>query len=239
MSTLNLKKRLPLLLLPLLCAEPFLAQQNPPVHSPQSAPSPSPKPTETWRYRHIEGIGDDVKIHFEYNPQYDDYVLTDADRDLLARASSAPQYDGILHFREIRFRDLESMVVARIVRNQVRITAQTEFALVTLATTLLKVYIQIHCESCNRKAQDAIAYPLFVRATTNKGRVIQTSEFTVNMPAHDGSKSDVTASTRVDMPLMPGAYELAIATKNPSTGADGVMRTQLDVPTNESLGMKD
>ena len=166
MSLSNLTTRAPLLLFSLLCAQPFLAQQKAPENSAQSAPSSAQRPTETWRYRHIDGIGDDVKIHFEYNPQYDDYVLTDADRELLIRASLARETDGMSHPREIRFKDLESMVVARIVRNQVRITAQTEFAPVTHATTLLKVYIQIHCEARDGKPQDAIAYPLFVRAIT-------------------------------------------------------------------------
>jgi hypothetical protein len=240
MSLSILKKRALLLLFALSCAQPFLAQQNPPDNLPQSASSPpASKATEIWRYNHVEGIGDDIKIHFEYKPEYNDYVLSASDRQLLLQASQTSESGLFPRPRAIKFQDLEAMVVAHIVRNQVRINAQTQFTPLTGATTLLKVFIQIHSEASSCKSQDVIAYPLFVRAINNSGRVIQTSEFTVNMPAHDGLKSDGTASARVDIPLTPGKYDLAIATKNPTTGAAGVIRTQLDVPTSESLGMKD
>ena len=45
-------------------------------------------------------------------------------------------------------------------------------------------------------------------------------------------------STSARCPSAPGMYQLAIATKNATTGDAGVLRTQIDVPTYESLGTK-
>jgi hypothetical protein len=73
--------------------------------------------------------------------------------------------------------------------------------------------------------QSMISYPLFVRVISPSGRVVQTSELTVDMPAHNGSKSDLSMSARVDIPLMIGECELVIATKNQATGASFSVRS--------------
>jgi hypothetical protein len=56
------------------------------------------------------------------------------------------------------------------------------------------------------------------------------------MAAHDRSDSGLTLAAHLDVPLTPGTYQLAIAAKNATTGAAGVLRTELNVPTYESLG---
>ena len=51
----------------------------------------------------------------------------------------------------------------------------------------------------------------------------------------DRSDSGVTLIAHFDVPLAPGTYQVAIAAKNATTGEEGVLRTQLDVPAYVSL----
>jgi hypothetical protein len=177
------------LLIPFLWASPFLAQQNSDAKLGQSTQGATPHPTETWHYRHVEGIGDGVQLHFEYSPRRDDYVLSDNDRELVGRVLVGPT-NYHLRPHEIRFKDLEALVVVHVARNQVKLSERIEFAPLTNATTLTKVYIRIYCEDSDHTVQSVTAYPLFVRVITLSGRVVQTSELTVDMPAHTGSKSN-------------------------------------------------
>jgi GWxTD domain-containing protein len=205
---------------------------------------------ETWHYRYIKGIGENVQIHFEYITRYDDYVLPDADRNLVGQAGPnpdpfpvTPENTGLRVGRperpyEIKFKDLEALVVSRMVRDQVKLSDRVEFAAATHATTLARIHIQIHCEACTHDAQVSVAYPLFVRVSKPSGWVVHTSELTANTPAHDRSDSELSISAHFDVPLAPGTYQLAIATKNATTGDAGVLLTQIDVPTYESLGTK-
>ena len=219
-------------------------------NSDRSTEAAAPRSVEKWHYHYIKGIGENVQIHFDYTTRYDDYVLPDADRDLVGQARPNPDpfpvtpENGGLHAgrperpREIRFKDLETLVVSRMVRDQVKFNDRIEFAPATHATTLARIHIQIPCEACTHDAQASIAYPLFIRVSKPSGWVVHTSELTADAPVHDGSDSGLSLTAHLDVPLAPGTYQLAIATKNATTGDAGVLRSQIDVPTYESLGTK-
>lgn len=51
---------------------------------------------------------------------------------------------------------------------------------------------------------------------------------------HDKPDSKLTLTAYLDVPVAPGTYQLAIVTKNATTGDAGVLRTQIDVPTYEN-----
>jgi len=219
-------------------------------NSDRSTGAAAPHSVEKWHYYYIKGIGENVQIHFEYITRYDDYVLPDADRDLVGQAQPNPDPFPVtpenigLHAgrperpREIRFKDLEALVVSRMVRDQVKFNDRIEFAAATHATTLARIHIQIPCEACIHDAQASVAYPLFIRFSKPSGWVVHTSELTADGPVHDGSDSRLSLTAHLDVPLAPGTYQLAIATKNATTGDAGVLRTQIDVRAYELLGMK-
>src|SRR5436190_1242066 len=146
--------------------------------------------------------------------------------------------DSFLRARESRFKDLEELLVSRMVRDQVKFNDRIEFAAATHATTLARIHIPIPCEACIHDAQASVAYPLFIRFSKPSGWVVHTSELTADGPVHDGSDSGLSLTTHLDVPLAPGTYQLAFATKNATTGDAGVLRTQIEVPAYESLGMK-
>lgn len=208
-------------------------------------------PAEKWRYHYVKGIGENVEFHFEFVTHYADYALAAPDQNLLERADLKPDrlpmtpeniqlYVVAERPPEIRFKDLEALVVSRMVRDQVKFSHRVEFAAATHATTLARIHIQIPCEACTHdgKVVPSLAYPLFIRVSKPSGWVVDTSELTADMATHDMSNSAHTLSAYLDVPLGPGTYQLAIAVKNATTGDAGVLSTQIDVPTYDSLGMQ-
>ena len=141
---------------------------------------------------------------------------------------------------KIRFKDLEAVLVSRIVRDQVKFGHRIEFSPATQATTLARIDIQISCEACSRTGQIVPwpAYQLFIRISEPSGRVVDTSELTADIAVHDKSDSRLTVDAHLDVPLAPGTYQLAVVAKNAATGEVGVVRAQLDVPTFEALETK-
>ncbi len=209
--------------------------------------SAAPHSIETWHYHYINGIGENAQIHFEYIARYNDYVLPDADRDLVGQAKPNPDPFPLtpenidLHIGperppKIRFKDLEALLVSRMVRNEVKFRRQIDYSAATHATTLARIDIEIPCTTCTRDGQTAVEYPLFVRVSKLSGWVVATSELVADVAMHDRSDSKLTLTAHLDVPVAPGTYELAIATKNATTGDAGVLRTQINVPTYDSLG---
>jgi len=194
---------------------------------------------EKWHYRYIKGIGENVEFHFEVLAGRTDYVLAAPDQDLLERAALNPD---IFPMRppKTRFKDLEALLVSRIVRRQVKFSYRIEFVAATRATTLARIDIQIPCKACTHDSQvvPLVGYPLFTRVSKPSGWVVHTSELTADIAVHDRSDSGVTLVAHLDVPLAPGRYQVAIAAKNPATGEAGTRYTQLDVPTYESLETK-
>lgn len=222
---------------------------GPPGSVDENSDPASPHSIETWRYHYIKGIGENVQIHFEYVTRYDDYVLPDADRNLVGQAEPNPDPFPVtpenigLHIGperppKIRFKDLEALVVSRMVRNEVKFSQQIEYSAATHATTLARIDIQIPCETCTRDGPTTVEYPLFVRVSKPSGWVVATSELTADVAMHDKSDSRLTLTAHLDVPVAPGTYQLAIATKNATTGDAGVLRTQINVPTYELLETK-
>jgi GWxTD domain-containing protein len=207
--------------------------------------------SEKWHYHYINGIGENAQIRFEYTSRYDDYVLPDADRDLVGQAKPNPDRLPVTLDRlellvvasrppKVRFKDLEAIVVSGIVRDQVKFSHRIEFAPATHATTLARINIQIPCEACAHVGQIApsVAYPLFIRVNKPSGWVIATSELIADIAMQDRPDSRLSLDAHLDIPLEPGVYQLAIVAKNAATSEAGAVRTQLYVPAYQSLGAK-
>lgn len=220
---------------------------GPPESVDENSDPASPYSIETWHYHYIKGIGENVQIHFEYITRYDDYVLSDVDRTLAGQAEPNPDPFPVtpenigLHIgperpREIRFKDLEALVVSRMVRNEVKFSQQIGYSAATHATTVARIDIQIPCEARTLDGQTAVEYPLFVRVSKPSGWVVATSELTADVAMHDKSDSKLTLTAHLDVPVAPGRYQLAIATKKSTNGDAGVFLTQIDVPRYELLG---
>jgi GWxTD domain-containing protein len=200
-------------------------------------------PSQRWHYHCIKGLGENVQLDFVYRTSRNEYVLREDENDRLGQADLTP--DGLAVTAEqlrlriaahqlamTRFKDLEAMVTARVVRDQVKFSHRVEFSPATQATTLARIEIEIRCDSCAGDGQippASWAYPVFVRVSKASGWVVATAEQTADV------RVSGSLWAHVDVPLAPGVYELAIVAKNPSTGEAGVFRGQMEVPTFESL----
>jgi hypothetical protein len=182
-----------------------------------------------------------VEFHFEFVASHRDYALAARDQNVLEQADLNPdRVPTAERPPKIRFKDLEALLVSQIVRDQVKFSHRIEFAAATHATTLARIDIQMPCEACTHEGQvvPSVAYPLFIRISKPSGWVVETSELTADMAVQDRSYSELTLAGHLDIPLTPGTYQLAIATKNATTGEAGSLRTQLEVPAYESLRAK-
>jgi GWxTD domain-containing protein len=208
-------------------------------------------PTEKWHYHYIKGIGENVQLDFAYVARYRDYLLTAPSQNLLDQADPNPDrlpmtpekmqlYVVPDRAPKIRFKDLEAILVSRIVRNQVKFSHRIEFAPATQTTTLARIDIQIPCETCAHDGQivPSPGYQLFIRVSKPSGWVVDTSELTADIAVHDGSDSRLTLDAHLDVPLAPGTYQLAVVAKNAATGEIGVVREQIDVPSYGALETK-
>jgi GWxTD domain-containing protein len=207
--------------------------------------------SETWHYHYIKGLGENVQFDFDYLTAHGDYRLQAAENEMLGRADPNPDRFPVtaeqlqLHVpadrrAQPRFKDLEAIVASQLVRDQVKFRHRIEFFPATEATTLVRIEIQIPCGACTRAGEVApsVAYPLFIRAFQQSGRVVSTSELTADIAVADKADSKFSVEAELDVPLAPGTYQLAIVAKNPVTSEAGVLRTRLDVPSYEALETK-
>jgi hypothetical protein len=147
--------------------------------------------------------------------------------DLYAKVQKPP---------EVKFKDLEAIVTARIVRDQLKFTYRTDFMKVTNETVLVPVTIQVSNGQLNFQTKDGIhsaTMNVFMRVTTLTGRIVQTFETPV---AKDFPDSLFQQSLKLQsiyqqaVPLRPGLYRLDIVIKDVQSGNVGVVNTRLAVP---------
>src|SRR5271169_3220308 len=237
-------------------------------------------PWETWRWRYLEGIGENVIIEFvdpsgsgEYHmtmdPSEKDALLhvpgaglslmesmglaSKTDRFTRSDGTNLPTamggtpasmdefsrldlYAKIQKPPEVKFKDLEAIVTARIVRDQLKFTYRTDFMKVTNETVLVPVTIQVSNGQLNFQTKDGIhsaTMNVFMRVTTLTGRIVQTFETPV---AKDFPDSLFQQSLKLQsiyqqaVPLRPGLYRLDIVIKDVQSGNVGVVNTRLAVP---------
>ncbi len=237
-------------------------------------------PWETWRWRYLEGIGENIILEFvdpsgsgEYHltmdPSEKDALLhvpgaglsllesmglaSKTDRFTRSDGTNLPTamggtpasmdefnrlelYAKVQKPPEVKFKDLEAIVTARIVRDQLKFTWRTDFMKVTNDTVLVPITIQVSNGQLNFQAKDGIhsaTMNVFGRVSTLTGRVVQTFEDPV---AKDFPDSLFQQSLKLQsiyqkaVPLRPGLYRLDLVIKDVQSGNVGVVNTRLAVP---------
>ena len=235
---------------------------------------------EKWRYRYLEGIGENVEIEFvdpsgsgEYHltmdPSEKDALLhvpgaglsllesmgmaSKTDRFTRSDGTNLPTalggtpasmdefnrlelYAKIQKPPEVKFKDLEAIVTARIVRDQLKFNWRTDFLKVTNDTVLVPITIQVSNGQLSFQSKDGIhsaTLNIFGRVSTLTGRVVQTFEDPV---AKDFPDSLFQQSLKLQsiyqkaIPLRPGLYRLDLVIKDVQSGNVGVVNTRLAVP---------
>ena len=237
-------------------------------------------PWETWRYRYMEGIGENVIWEFvdpsgsgEYrltmDPSEKDALLhvpgaglsllesmgmaSKTDRFTRSDGTNLPstlggtpssmdefnrleQYSKAFKPPAVKYKDLEAIVTARIVRDQVHFAYRTDYLKVTNDTVLVPVTVQIPNNQLSFDNKDGVhsaTMNIFGRVSTLTGRVVQTFEDPVS---RDFPESLFQRSLKQQsiyqkaVPLRPGLYRLDIVIKDVKSGNVGVINTRLQVP---------
>jgi GWxTD domain-containing protein len=237
-------------------------------------------PWETWRWRYLEGIGENVilefvdpsgsgEFHMTMDPSEKDALLhvpgaglslmeemglaSKADRFTRSDGTNLPTSMGgtpasmdefnrlelfakVQRPPEVKFKDLEAIVTARIVRDQLRFNWRTDFLKVTNDTVLVPVTVQVPNSQLSFQNKDGIhsaTLNVFGRITTLTGRVVQTFEESVSRDFPDSlfqQSVKLQSIYQKSVPLRPGLYRLDLVIKDVQSGNVGVVNTRLAVP---------
>src|ERR1700752_3018622 len=225
-------------------------------------------PWETWRYRYMEGIGENIiwefvdptssgEYHLTMDPSEKDALLhvpgaglsllesmgmaSKTDRFTRSDGTNLPtslggqpasmnefnrleQYSKAFKPPAVKYKDLEAIVTARIVRDQVHFTYRTDYLKVTNDTVLVPVTVQIPNNQLSFENKDGVhsaTMNIFGRVSTLTGRVVQTFEDPVS---RDFPESLFQRSLKLQsiyqkaVPLRPGLYRLDIGIKDVKSG---------------------
>jgi GWxTD domain-containing protein len=245
--------------------------------------STSTYPWETWRWRYLEGIGENIILEFvdpsgsgEYHmtmdPSEKDALLhvpgaglslleqmglaSKADRftrsdgtnlptALGGTPSSMDEFNRLELFAkvqrppEVKFKDLEAIVTARLVRDQMKFGWRTDFLKVTNDTVLVPVTVQIPNSQLSFQSKDGVhsaTINIFGRVSTLTGRIVQTFEEPVSRDFPDSlfqQSLKLQSIYQKSVPLRPGLYRLDLVIKDVQSGNVGVVNTRLAVPRYE------
>jgi GWxTD domain-containing protein len=207
---------------------------------------------ETWRYRYLEGIGENAAVVFadpdltaDYRLQFtpelkkdrfkpddvhdaSDTVCTDC-----VEALSTPQADANAAFTP-RFKELEAAIAARADLDDVPFSYHFDSIPATPFTTLVPVTIEIpsfEFRARRGNPDEAIQLQLFLRITDSMGHVVETYEDQISNVA---GRSEEGASERpfifqTSVALRPGSYVAAVALSNPELKTIGTSYSELAV----------
>jgi GWxTD domain-containing protein len=237
-------------------------------------------PWETWRYRYMEGIGENViwefvdpsgsgEYHLTMDPGEKDALLhvpgaglslmeqmgmaSKTDRFTRADGMTTPtsmggtpssmdefnrldQYAKAFKPPEVKYKDLEAIVTARIVRDQMHFTWRTDYLKVTNDTVLVPVTVQVPNNQLsfdNKEGVHSATLNVFGRVSSLTGRVVQTFEDPVSRDFPDSlfqQSIKLQSIYQKAIPLRPGLYRLDIVIKDVKSGNVGVVNTRLQVP---------
>jgi GWxTD domain-containing protein len=240
-------------------------------------------PWETWRYRYMEGIGENIiwefvdpsgsgEYHLTMDPGEKDALLhvpgaglsmleemgmaSKTDRFTRSDGTTLPtslggtpssmdefnrldQYAKAFKPPEVKYKDLEAIVTARIVRDQMKFTWRTDYLKVTNDTVLVPVTVQVPNSQLSFDNKDGVhsaTLNVFGRVSSLTGRVVQTFEDPVSRDFPDSlfqQSVKLQSIYQKAIPLRPGLYRLDIVIKDVKSGNVGVVNTRLQVPRYE------
>jgi GWxTD domain-containing protein len=243
--------------------------------------STSTYPWETWRYRYMEGLGENMiwefvdpsgsgEYHLTTDPSEKDALLyvpgaglsqlesmglaSKTDRFTRSDGTHLPStlggstpaslneftrlenYAKVFQPPPVKYKDLEALVTAHIVRDQVHFTWRTDYLKVTNDTVLVPVTIQVPNTQLSFHSKEGVhsaTLNVFGRVSTLTGRVVQTFEDAVSRDFPDSlfqQSLKLSSIYQKSVPLRPGLYRLDLVIKDVQSGNVGVINSRLAVP---------
>jgi GWxTD domain-containing protein len=216
-------------------------------------------PLERWHYRYIEGLGENVDFELLDTTGSGDYRLTsplqhlakivenfpyglpyDLGNDRRVESKGVQQiivYVGAVQPPKVKYKDLEAMAVARIIRDQIYFRHRIEYVRATHASTMATIILDIHENQLSppKKGEKPLAgYEIFGRITKPTGWVVSTFERWGGVGEHEEPVRH-HANRQATVALEPASYQLALVVRDSDTGKTGVIYTTFAVPRYEEL----
>jgi GWxTD domain-containing protein len=239
-------------------------------------------PFEDWRYRYIEGIGNNVEIEFVDTCMCGEYHMTidRGEKDALLQVPGvgltiaeqlgtankndrvggvglehlgldpasqtslqAKEFDRLSDFAklsappQVKFKDLEEVVLHKFSYNLMPFDVQTDFVRVTDDTVLVPITIQIKNRDVtfvnDKDGIEKGVVHIFARLTTIGGSIAQTFEDTVEEDEPAELLPKVVEQSHIyskSVPLRPGRYRLDIVLKDVNGDRTGTWSHAVNVP---------
>ena len=236
-------------------------------------------PWELWRYRHLEGIGENIELEFVDPSSSGEYhlALDPCEKDAAARVpgmgaslseqmglstkaarfsnsngTTCPMPIGGVPARDNeferlnvyfqvqhapgKFKDLEGIVTARMVGDQLSFQYRADFLRATSNTVLVPITVQLRNRELSYKSKQGLqtaVLELYGRVTDVGGRVVQTFEDVISRDVPDSlfaASKDLSSIYQKSVALRSGLYRLDIVIKDTESGKVGVLGTALRVP---------
>jgi GWxTD domain-containing protein len=221
-------------------------------------------PYELWRYRHLEGIANNITLEFVDINGTGDYRLTAdpyekqvfhtpgaltrssdplfaTDQDARFRLLERQQlYAEVQRAPEVKFKDLEAVVTSRLVFSRLPFDLRTDFIRITDETLLVPVTLAIDRKNLTFGLKNEVhraVVNVFGRVTTPTGRVVQTFEDVVELDvpvALFASTLRQPAVYQKALPLRSGLYKLTLVLKDLNSGNVGLLERRVAVPQFEA-----
>ena len=208
-------------------------------------------PLEEWRYRHLEGIGQDVALDFVDVCRCGDYRITLEPvlkgtilqaRWALMEASSVREEPGgsrapmgLVQYPPIKFGDLRASLRDRVLLNPLPFEVRSDVARATDITSLVPITIAVPrrgIKFVEKPGSSHATLNIFGRLSTLTGRVTDEFEETVGIDQNADLASPSEGKTLyvVTLALHIGRYRLGIAVRDVNADRKGIWYRALVVP---------
>lgn len=133
-------------------------------------------------------------------------------------------------------KDLEAIVTARVVRDQIHMDYRFDYLRVTGDSVLVPITLQVPNRELQFSGKDGVqsaVLNLYARITTLSGRVVQTFEEVISTDVPDSllrSSLSLSSIYQRSVPLRSGLYRLDVVVKDSRSGSVGVIDAPLRVP---------
>lgn len=161
---------------------------------------------------------------------------------MIGMKMSTTEFDRLRQFAKVqappplKFKDLESLVTSRVLRDQLRLDYRFDFLRVTSDTVLVPITVQIANRQLTFESHEGVhsaTLEVFGRVTTLTGQVVQTFEDTINRDFPESLLRELVEGRSLyqkAVPLRPGLYRLDLIIKDVHSGDVGIVYTRLAVP---------
>lgn len=209
-------------------------------------------PYETWHYRYIEGVGQEVAIEFVDTCMCGDYHMTidPSQRDALLYV---PQHERpqpkstekavvqayIIAQRPpaVQFKELQEILNVKMQYNDLPYTVHTDFVKITQYTDWVRLTIEVKNDSLawvSKLGTSKIDLAVMGQVTNMTGRIVSIFEDPISTSVPEDSLPSKKTGSQLywkALALPPGRYRVDIVLKDRNSGAIGTYSMGLYVPS--------